>query len=583
VAEERVQRRLAAIISADVVGYSRLMGADEEGTLTRLNALREELLHPKVAEYGGRIVKTTGDGTLIEFASAVDAVQHAVDVQLALSHRNADLPENERIEIRMGINLGDIIVQGEDIYGDGVNVAARLEALSEPGGVYISDLVQASIRNKLDIALDDLGEQSLKNIVEPVRVYRVVLDAGPSSSDATATDALFRRPAVAVLPFENLSGDPEQEYFADGLTEDIITALSLWRSFPVIARNSTFAYKGQSPDIRKVGAELGARYVIEGSVRKAGKRVRVTAQLINSETRHHVWAERYDRELEDIFDLQDEITRQIATIIEPAIERTEHQRITTKPPARLAAWEFCVRGFVLEREITRDANVKARELFQQAIELDPNYARAYTGLASTYALDLRFYGTDDRNEWVRRMMECAQKGVALDETDPSARIVLARANIHMGLHDAAIADARKAIQLNPYSAEAYRMLASVLSTTLARYEEGISWLERALQLNPSDPQHQITAFHMAVAHLGAGRYEEAVLHARDSVRRQPDYPDGTIALASALGYLDRAEEAVETMKGHKVSIPSYVQQHPIYGPEVKKCLLDGLRKAGLLT
>ena len=295
-AEERVQRRLAAILAADVVGYSRLMGADEAGTLARLNALRSELLNPKVDEYGGRIVKTTGDGTLIEFPSAVDAVQYAVDVQQALDRRSSDLPEKERIEMRMGVNLGDIIVQDEDIFGDGVNVAARLEALADPGGICISDMVRVGVGNRLALEFIDLGEQSLKNIAEPVRVFRVELGgSGEAETEASGPDAIFRRPAVAVLPFENMSGDPEQEYFADGLTEDIITTLALWRSFPVIARNSTFAYKGKKPDIREVGRELGARYVIEGSVRKSANRVRVTAQLINAETGHHVWAERYDR------------------------------------------------------------------------------------------------------------------------------------------------------------------------------------------------------------------------------------------------------------------------------------------------
>ena len=350
-AEERVQRRLAAIQAADVVGYSRLMGADEAGTLARLKALRRELLNPKVSEYGGRIVKTTGDGTLIEFPSAVDAVNHAIDVQRSMGRRNTDEDHDSRMDLRIGINVGDVIVEGEDIFGDGVNVAPRLEALAEPGGICISGTVYDQVRGKLDVPFQDLGEQSLKNIVEPVRVIAVTLEAETAGSGAASrADAIFRRPAVAVLPFENLSGDSDQDYFADGLTEDIITALSLWRSFPVIARNSTFAYKGTSPDIRRVGEELGARYVIEGSVRKAGNRIRVTFQLINAATGHHVWAEKLDRDLVDVFALQDEISERIAGTIAPEVDRAEQTRSRIANPANLDAWEFYqrVEGHLVE-------------------------------------------------------------------------------------------------------------------------------------------------------------------------------------------------------------------------------------------
>jgi len=325
-ADERVQRRLAAILAADVVGFSRMMGEDETGTLERLKAMRRDVLDPKITEYGGRIVKLMGDGALVEFPSAVDAVEYAIDTQQILSGLNKILPEQSRIEFRMGINLGDVIVEGDDIYGDGVNIAARLESIAETGGICVSAMVYEGVRGKLAVEFSDMGDQSLNNIAAPVHVYNVQLSARERTDDTgIASEALFRRPAVAVLPFENMSGDPDQEYFADGLTEDIITALSLWRSFPVIARNSTAAYKGQSPDIRKVGEELGARYVIEGSVRKSGNRVRVTAQLINSDTGHHVWAERYDRDLADIFDLQDELSRHIAATVAPELEFSEIQ------------------------------------------------------------------------------------------------------------------------------------------------------------------------------------------------------------------------------------------------------------------
>ena len=352
-AEERVERKLAAILAADVAEYSRLMGEDEVGTRARFNAHLDELIEPAIASGRGRIVKTTGDGLLVEFASVADAVQCAVEIQKGMAERNVDEPNDRRMEFRIGVNLGDVIIEGDDIHGDGVNVAARLEGVAEPGGICISGAVHESVRNKLDVVFVDLGEQSVKNIADPVRVFRASLDGVRRKSDASAeADAIFRRPAVAVLPLKNLSGDPDQEYFTDGLTEDIITALSLWRSFPVIARNSTFSYKGQSPDIRKVGEELGARFVIEGSVRKAGNRIRVTVQLIDAETGHHVWAERFDRELDDIFALQDEITQRVAATVEPELGRFEQKRLAAKHPTSLDAWDYCQRGMYLLYKFT---------------------------------------------------------------------------------------------------------------------------------------------------------------------------------------------------------------------------------------
>ena len=388
-AEQRAQRRLAAILAADVVGYSRLMRADEAGTLAQLKTLRKELLDPKITEYGGRIFKTTGDGMLIEFPSAVDAVQHAVDVQRAMSQRNATVPEDRRMEIRMGINVGDVVVEDGDLFGDGVNVAARLEGLADPGGVCVSGSAHEQVRHKLDLNFEDMGEQSVKNIDEPVRVFRAELDEVQKKTHASVeADALFLRPAVAVLPFENLSGDPDQEYFADGLTEDIITALSLWRSFPVIARNSTFSYKGQSPDIRRVGEELGARFVIEGSVRKAGNRIRVTVELIDAKTGHHVWAERFDRELDDIFAVQDEITQRVAATVEPELGRFEQKRLAAKHPTSLDAWDYCQRGMYLLYKFTKEDIEEARDVFVRAIELDPIYSQTHMGLAYSHQLDI---------------------------------------------------------------------------------------------------------------------------------------------------------------------------------------------------
>ena len=446
----RVQRRLAAILVADVVGYSRLMHEDEAGTLAQLKTLRKELLDPKVAEYGGRVVKTTGDGTLIEFPSAVDAVQHAIDVQQALAKRNEDVPDDRRMELRMGINVGDVIVEGGDLYGDGVNVAARIEGLAEPGGTCISGFVFEQVRHKLELAYDDIGEQSLKNIAEPVRVYRVAVETQKSgASVATSADAMFRRPAVAVLPFENLSDDPGQDYFADGLTEDIITALSLWRSFPVIARNSTFAYRGASRDIRKVGEDLGARYVIEGSVRKAGDRVRVTVQLINADTGHHVWAERYDRDITDIFALQDEISVQVAATVAPELDRVELARMSSKAPSDLDAWELCQRGLSLFNETTKVASAAARELFMNAVALDQSYARAWACLALTYHQDLLMEFTANRSESLAQLLEAAHRSLTLDGTDSVAHQASSLAALWTKDHELAISMAREASKLNP--------------------------------------------------------------------------------------------------------------------------------------
>jgi adenylate cyclase len=377
----RLERRLAAILAADVAGYSRLMGADEEGTLERLKALRRELLDPKIAEHHGRIVKTTGDGLLVEFASVVDAVRCAVAVQQAMPQRNADVATDSRIELRIGINLGDVIVEGDDLYGDGVNIAARIEALADPGGVLISSTVHDHVRDRLPFIFEDLGEQQVKNIARPVRVYRF-RDIGTAvKSTAAETLPLPDKPSVAVLPLANMSSDPEQEYFADGIAEDIITALSRYPSLFVIARNSTFTYKGRAVDVKQVGRELGVRYVLEGSLRQGNNRIRVTAQLVEAATGTHVWADRYDRDLADIFAMQDEITEAVTVAIAPAIAEAEQQRAMRKPPESLDAWAAYQRGLWHLRKASAEDNALAERFFQQAIDLDPMFAGGYSGLA----------------------------------------------------------------------------------------------------------------------------------------------------------------------------------------------------------
>src|SRR5215813_8779894 len=368
-------RRLAAILAADIVGYSRLMGVDEEGTLERLKALRRELVDPKIKEYRGRIVKTTGDGMLVEFASVVDGVRCAVDIQREMAERNAEVPAERRIELRMGINVGDIIIDEGDIYGDGVNVAARLEGLAEPGSICVSRVVRDQVRDKLDFSFDDKGEQQVKNIARPVRVYSIAARASKQQTGQPSmpqpSPPLPDKPSIAVLPFQNLSGDPDQEYFADGIVEDIITALSRNRAFFVISRNTTFTYKGPAVDVGKVARQLGVRYVLEGSVRRAGSRVRITAQLIDAMSGRHLWADRYDRELADVFAVQDEIARTITGELAPGIIAAEMQQAQRKDASQLDAWDRTMRAHWHIRRFTREDMAEARCLLDEAIDLDP--------------------------------------------------------------------------------------------------------------------------------------------------------------------------------------------------------------------
>ena len=391
--EERVERRLTAILAADIAGYSRLMGADEEGTLAVLKTLRREVADPKIKEHRGRIVNTSGDGLLSEFASVVDAIRCAVEVQREMAARNADVKPEQRIEFRIGINLGDIIIEGNDIFGDGVNIAARLEALAEPGGICVSRVVRDQVRDKLAISLEDMGEQQVKNIARPVRAYRAVLaeraDRPGIPLETAASRTVPDRPSIAVLPFTNVSGDSEQEYFVDGITEDIITALSKWRWFLVIARNSSFAYKGRPVDLKEVGRDLGVRYLLEGSMRRAGQRVRISSQLIDIATGTHLWAERYDRDLIDIFAVQDDITSRVVAAIEPALSRAESQRVIAKRPENMGAWDCCQRGFWHVHKGTRADGATAYGLFKQALALDPNLADAHLGLARALPMGFR--------------------------------------------------------------------------------------------------------------------------------------------------------------------------------------------------
>ena len=547
-AEERVERRLTAILAADVVGYSRLMGVDEEGTLAALKMLRREVADPKIKENRGRIVHTTGDGLLSEFASVVDAVRCAVEVQREMAARNADVPAERRIDFRIGINLGDIIIDENDIFGDGVNVAARLEALAEPGGICVSRVVRDQVRDKLAISFEDMGEQQVKNITRPVRAYRILLAerAGvPSILPETAPRPLPDRPSIAVLPFKNVSGDPEQEYFVDGITEDIITALSKWRWFLVIARNSTFAYKGKSVDLKELSRDLGVRYVLEGSMRRAGQRVRITSQLIDTATGTHLWAERYDRDLTDIFAVQDDITSRVAAAIEPALSRAESQRVIAKRPEHMGAWDYCQRGFWHVHKGTRADGMTAYGLFEQALTLDPNLADAHLGLARALIVQWDYGSVEDFAPFVRQARESALQAVALDSENPQAQYVLAQTSHWAGDVGAAIAHASRAIELNANFALGHFYLGIGLSLD-GRHEEALEAIETGLRLSPRDPRASTWLANKARALYHLKRYEEAIETALAARRIQP-HAYGSLVLLASYAQLGRDEEATSAL------------------------------------
>jgi adenylate cyclase len=591
-AEERAQRRLAAILAADVVGYSRLMREDETGTLAQLKVLRKEVFDPRTAEHSGRIVKTTGDGALVEFASAVDATECAIKIQRALARRNEDVPEVHRIELRIGINLGDIIVDGEDIYGDGVNVAARLEGLCEVGEVYISAAVHDQVEGKIGAAFEDLGERTVKNIDKPIRVYRI--STKPKSVEAATTaseaDSLFERPAVAVLPFENIGGDPEQEYFADGLTEDIITALSLWRSFPVIARNSTFTYKGRSVKVQEVAEELGARYVLEGSVRKGGDRVRVTAQLIDAETGHHVWAERYDRDLEDIFAVQDEITQAIVSTLPGRMEDAGRVRAQRKRNPDMTAYDHLLLGLERFNRFSREDNVQARQHSQMAVDRDPLFARAHTLLAATHLWDILMYAQDDGS--LDKAFKSVEAALGLDDGDSWSHGILGWALYLHHQDEESEIHLRRALTLNPNDANAAAYF-GLLLVYLGRWEEGLDWITKAKRLNPFPPANY--HWYQGIALYSAHEFEQAI-QAVKQIRVLDRWHHGLLAMCYAqLGRMD--ETGVEIAQfleppEHDATATSGALTADILELALERVnryrikadrdhFLDGLRKAGL--
>jgi len=570
-AEERTNRRLAAVLAADVAGYTRLMEKNTDGTVAAWSAARDDVIDPTIAEHFGRTVKLTGDGFLAEFPTIQDAVNCAIALQTGLASNSLDF--------RMGINFGDILDDGVDIHGEGINVAARLEGLADPGGICISGDVFNQIRNRIDATYDDLGEKEVKNVSAPVRVYRIVLD-----SSAPTMKPEFEAPAVAVLPFDNLSGDPEQEYFSDGLTEDIITALSYWRSFPVIARNSTFAYKGKATNARQISEELGASYILEGSVRKAGERIRVTAQLIDAGTGHHLWAKKFDRDLTEIFDLQDELTGAIAATVGSELEKNERKISASKHPKNLDAWDCVNRGMFFFYKFTKEGIAVARDLFEQAITLDPAYSQAHASLAYSHHMDILQGYTSDREYSIEQLMKHASESVSLDAADSFARVLLTFAYRWSLQHDFAVAEARRAVEINPNDVWARATLGNVLDLA-GEPEEGLIHLKRALLLNPRDFHNHFFFAIVARANLNNRDYSLAEEWARKSIQENKAQPRAHLLLAAALGHLGKIEEARTALGACENEQPGFartwVSGREYMKPEDNDHILDGLRKAGL--
>ncbi len=590
--EEGATRRLAAILAADVAGYTRLMESDEDATLAAWWAARKDVIDPAVAEHGGRIVKHTGDGFLAEFATATAAVRCAVAMQKTLAERNADVPEDRRMEFRMGINLGEIVVDEEDIYGDGVNIAARIESLAESGGIWVSANIHEQVHKKLDIAFRDMGEHTVKNLSAPIRAYCVVLGEeaghGPETRAAGETAlALPDKPSIAVLPFDNLSGDPEQEFFADGMAEDIITGLSRYRWFFVIARSSSFTYKGRAVAVTQVARELGVRYVLEGSVRKAGKRVRVTAQLIDATTGRHIWAERFDRQLDDIFALQDEITDTIVGSIEPQLGAVERQRARRKPPDNLDAWDSYQRGLShFHGDLTGEERPEAKRWLRRACELDPTFAAAYAELAWTHTIDIALGSTDDPGASLEEAAGAAEKAVSLDPEDPSARVALGRVYMYKHAFERAIAEMEAALGLNPSFVRGHQGLGLALLYG-GRSADSIPHFEQAIRLSPRSWRPWTYRQMLARAYFNLGRYEEAAAWCEKAVQ-QPKAPFMPFVDAAAtLGHLGRIDEARAMLAEVKKRRPDF-SAHTVtntigrLGPHSNADrIIDGLRKAGL--
>ena len=573
-------RRLAAILAADVAGYSRLIEADEEGMLGRLKALRANIIDPKIAGHKGRIVKTTGDGMLVEFASVVDAVRCASELQVAMAESNAPLPQDHRIEFRIGIHQGDIVVEDGDIFGDGVNIAARLEGLAEPGGICVSARVREDATGRLDLAFEDIGEQSLKNITRPVRVFRVAMGRKLVPEPPLA---LPDKPSIVVLPFANLSGDPEQEYFADGMVEEIITALSRIRWLFVIARNSSFTYKGRAIDVKQVGRELGVRYVLEGSVRKAGGRVRITAQLLEAESGAHLWADRFEGSLEDVFDLQDRIAFGVAGVIEPTLRRAESERARRKRPDNLDAYDLYLRALPFAFIGMPETAQKALDLLDKAVAIEPEYGAAHGFIAFCH-----------ENRYLRGGLATEERLAALSHarialaTGGDDAIALALAAFIVGIfehdYETALNAFDKAFSLNPSSALAFG-LSSIIRAWNGNSATAIEHAELALRLSPFDPMSFNAYNGLACAQFFAGRCDEAASAASMATQANPRFSIPWILRAAALAQAGRIADAKASAQRVLDLQPSFTVSSFLAGnftSEERLAMLgDGLRQAGL--
>jgi len=575
-------RKLRAIVSADVKGYSRLMSDDESLTIQTLKAYRE-IMSNYIKQYNGRVVDSPGDNLLAEFASAVDAVQCTVEIQKKLKKENELFAKGRRLEFRIGVNIGDIVIDKDRIYGDGVNVASRIEGLAEPGGVCLSRGAYDQIKKKLSVGFEYVGEHPVKNIPEPVQVYKIVMDSDTPGPLVDEPLELPDKPTIAVLPFVNMSGDPNQEYFSDGLTEEIITGLSKIPNIFVIARNSTFTYKGKAVKVQQVSREMGAKYVLEGSVRSAGGRVRITAQLVDGITGQHLWADRYDRELKDIFAIQDEITINIMMALQVKLTKGEQARLQAKYTNNLEAYVKYLQAGEYWLTFSKEGSVLARQKYQKSIALDPGYAPAYAGLAGTYLLDAWHGWSETPEQSMALAMQYAQKCVTLDESLSYAHAALGIIYLVLRKWDKAIEESETAVSLSPNSADSVAMLA-VTYKTVGRVENALSMLEKAMRLNPMPPNWYLHEF--GTCYRIMGRYEEAIVVLKRNLNRSPDYLNSRLNLIAT--YVMSGEEEAARIEAVKVlkqssdfSIDRFVKHFPYKDQKILDGLAEALRKAGL--
>ena len=582
-AEQRVERRLAAILAGDVAGYSRLMGVDEEGTLSRLNAHRREFLEPKIADYRGRIVKRTGDGVLIEFASAVDATRCAVEIQRGMIERNAPVPQGRHIELRIGIHVGDISIEDGDIFGDGVNIAARLEGIAQPGGICISEDAYRQVHGKLDTTFRDAGEHQLKNIAQPVRIYQLQQNGSPTG---IAGPTLPQKPSIAVLPFQNMSDDPGQEYFADGIVEELITGLSRLRWLFVTSRTSSFQFKGQHVDMREIAKRLNVRYVLEGSVRKAGTRLRITGQLIDAATGAHIWAERYDGAMDDIFDLQDKITSNVVSAIEPSVRAAEIERATRKRPENLDAYDCYLRALAQHYRATRESCDEGVRLLEIALSLDQSYVPASALAAWFYFLRVLSGWTTSPQDEAARGLHQARAALELGRDDPVALSLAGWVVATLG-HDveAGVAAAEQAVHLSPNSAQVVDLLGYLL-TLSGNQETALERFATAVRLSPGDPVSYRFNTGAGIACLLMGRYDDAVAFCEKARRSHGKWGPIFRILAAGYAHLGQTQKASEALVRYRelepsASIAHLRRQLPYRNVEQAEHLWEGLRKAGL--